>query len=88
MESWSDGILSGSYEYDASGRKTKKTVNYGSFEKSFSYSYVNGLKKTFLDSESRRTHIPGTRQAGSRPSISQLARQSAIQEWFSQGLKG
>lgn len=55
MESWSDGILSGSYEYDASGRKTKETVKYGSFEKSFSYSYyVNGLKKSFTDSESRQ----------------------------------
>ena len=41
-------MTSATYEYDALGRKTKETVDYGSFSKSFSYSYAaNGLKSSF-----------------------------------------
>ena len=48
LTGYDDGVTSATYEYDALGRKTKETVDYGSFSKSFSYSYAaNGLKSSF-----------------------------------------
>ena len=48
LAGYDDGVTSATYEYDALGRKTKETVDYGSFSKSFSYSYAaNGLKSSF-----------------------------------------
>jgi len=48
LKSYTDGMTSASYEYDALRRKISETVNYGAFELSFSYTYhKNGLKKSF-----------------------------------------
>ncbi len=47
MISYSDGITSGTYEYDLTGRKVKEVINYGPFTKEIRYSYYkNGLKKS------------------------------------------
>lgn len=48
LVSYDDQTTRANYEYDAEGRKTKETVDYGSFSLSHSYSYTpGGAKKTF-----------------------------------------
>lgn len=55
LESYHDGISSGSYTYDANQRKTSETVTYnvgqpGSFSKTHHYSYDSrGNKQSFTD---------------------------------------
>ncbi|MBN1627546.1 MAG: hypothetical protein JW944_13565 [Deltaproteobacteria bacterium] len=42
----------GSYVYDNDYRKVSETVDYGTFEKIYSYSYFNnGLKASFTGSD-------------------------------------
>ena len=46
--SYDDGTTSVAYTYDDLQRKTSKSVNYGPFTLSYSYTYyANGLKKSF-----------------------------------------
>jgi RHS repeat-associated protein len=53
LAGYSDGTTSATYTYDDMGRKLTETVNYGSFSKSFSYTYYgNGLKHTFTAPDS------------------------------------
>ncbi len=48
LASWSDGLASASYRYDALNRKLEESVNYGTFTLSHGYDYyANGLKQTF-----------------------------------------
>jgi hypothetical protein len=43
-----DGTTTGTYVYDAAYRKVSETIDYGTFEKTFSYAYLdNGLKASF-----------------------------------------
>ena len=45
---YNDGVTSGEYFYDNAYRKVSETVNYGSFTKTYDYTYLkNGLKETF-----------------------------------------
>jgi len=47
---YDDGITSATYGYDNAYRKTSEIVNYGPFQKTYSYTYYNnGMKKTFTD---------------------------------------
>lgn len=44
---YDDGLTSAVYTYDVLGRKIKETLDYGTFTKTFAYTYyANGLKKT------------------------------------------
>jgi large repetitive protein len=53
LKTYDDGTTMGSYIYDASYRKVSETVDYGDFEKTYSYSYLNnGLKASFTGSDS------------------------------------
>ncbi|MFH1147302.1 MAG: RHS repeat-associated core domain-containing protein [Pseudomonadota bacterium] len=48
LMSYADGATSAQYDYDDSHRKTFETVNYGTFELTYSYTYYgNGKKKSF-----------------------------------------
>lgn len=48
IKSYDDGITSAQYVYDDVYRKLSETVNYGSFELTYSYTYYgNGKKKSF-----------------------------------------
>ncbi|MEA1875831.1 MAG: hypothetical protein U9N86_03115, partial [Bacteroidota bacterium] len=48
LKTYDDGTTSASYNYDDTYRKVSDVVNYGAFQKSYSYTYYNnGLKKTF-----------------------------------------
>ncbi|MCP4627640.1 MAG: hypothetical protein GY850_29605, partial [bacterium] len=48
LTGYNDGTTSAVYTYDDLYRKLSETVNYGSFEKTSTYTYYrNGLKKTF-----------------------------------------
>ena len=48
LTGYDDGITSASYEYDQAGRKVSATVDFGAFEKTYSYTYLkNGAKKRF-----------------------------------------
>jgi len=45
---YDDGVTSGEYFYDNAYRKVSETLNYGSFIKTYDYTYLkNGLKETF-----------------------------------------
>jgi len=47
---YDDGTTSATYTYDDVYRKTSESVNYGAFQKTYSYTYYNnGMKKTFID---------------------------------------
>jgi len=47
---YDDGTTSATYTYDNTYRKTSESVNYGPFQKTYSYTYYNnGMKKTFID---------------------------------------
>ncbi|MCP4289030.1 MAG: RHS repeat protein, partial [Gammaproteobacteria bacterium] len=73
LAGYDDGITSATYTYDGLGRKLSETVDYGTFTKTFSYTYYqNGLKKTFTgpdgityeytyggNNELREVRIPG-----------------------------
>ncbi len=49
---YNDSITSAQYAYDTVGRKISETVNYGSFSRSYSYTYYkNYLKKSFTGSD-------------------------------------
>jgi RHS repeat-associated protein len=48
LKGYDDGTTSATYDYDTIYRKLSETVNYGPFQKSFSYEYYkNGMVKTF-----------------------------------------
>ncbi len=48
LTGYDDGTTSATYTYDDLGQKLSETVNYGTFSKTFSYTYyTNGQKKTF-----------------------------------------
>ena len=50
---YDDGVTSGEYFYDNAYRKVSETVNYGSFTKTYDYTYLkNGLKETFTGPDS------------------------------------
>ncbi|MGI9303814.1 MAG: RHS domain-containing protein, partial [Gammaproteobacteria bacterium] len=50
LKRYDDGATSGTYTYDALGRKTAETVDYGAFSLSHGYTYYkNGPKHTFTD---------------------------------------
>ena len=73
LAGYDDGVTSASYTYDDLGRKLSETVNYGTFTKTFSYTYyTNGLKQSFTapdsttyeyaygaNNELREVRIPG-----------------------------
>ncbi len=47
LTGYDDGDTSATYTYDDLGRKLTETVNYGTFSKTFSYTYYpNGQKQT------------------------------------------
>ena len=47
LTGYNDGATSATYTYDGAYRKLNETVNYGTFELAYSYSYFkNGLKKS------------------------------------------
>ena len=53
LAGYDDGVTSATYSYDAVGRKLTETVDYGPFQKSFSYTYYNnGQKQTFTAPDS------------------------------------
>ncbi len=48
LTGYDDGISSAQYQYDPAGRKVSATVDFGAFEKTYSYTYFkNGRKKSF-----------------------------------------
>lgn len=48
LVAWSDGNISATHTYDNLGRLLIESVNYGTFTKSFTYTYeANGAKKSF-----------------------------------------
>lgn len=52
LESWDDGITSGTRTYDELGRLTAETVNYGGFSLSYSLTYnANSTIDTFTDAD-------------------------------------
>ncbi len=73
LAGYDDGTTSATSTYDDLGRKLSETVDYGTFTKTFSYTYYqNGLKKTFTgpdgityeyaygnNNELREVRIPG-----------------------------
>ncbi len=65
LTAYSDGSISGTYWYDAGGRKISQTVNYGSFSKSHAYTYdANGLKVSYTgpDQVTRTYQYDGANQ--------------------------
>jgi hypothetical protein len=48
LKTYDDATTSAEYFYDDAYRKTSETVDYGPFEKKYTYTYYkNGLKKGF-----------------------------------------
>ncbi|MCP4693822.1 MAG: RHS repeat protein, partial [Desulfobacterales bacterium] len=48
LQTWDDGVASGSYTYDDLNRKLSESTNYGPFTLGHEYTYfANGLKKSF-----------------------------------------